>query len=991
MNQRRARLLVIVLALLLAPSAALAAGQRPLTVDDQFALKDVRDPRVSPDGKWVAWTVTSMDLKKDSSDSDIWMAPVAGGDAVRLTTSDKPERAPRFSPDGKWLAFLSGRTGSAPQVWLLPLAGGEAFKLTAYKAGVSDLAWSPDSTRLALVVGDVDPDAPAGEDEGKADETKAKKPIVVKRLQFKRDYVGYLDDLRSHVHVFDVASKTSRQVTAGPFDDGDPAWSPDGTAIAFASNRTLPDPDRNQNSDIYIVSATGGIPRPLVATERAESSPVFSPDGKSVAFVSGGDPKDMWYGAGHIGMVAVPGGSAAAAVAAGAQPLAPAAPSALTASLDRNVVQPRFSRDGSHVYFLAEDGGVQYVARVAAAGGAVERVVAGEREVQAYDLVPTGELVVLESVPAYPAEISRAQGGALTRISHVNDEVLKGIALGETRRFKAKSPDGTMVDAFLTLPPHYKEGTKLPAILRIHGGPAAQFAYTFDFELHILAAQGYAVITSNPRGSTGYGTAFSRAIWADWGNKDTGDVLAAVDHVVAMGVADPERLGVGGWSYGGILTDHVVTRTTRFKAATSGASAANILAGYGTDHYQYEYEVELGLPWKARENYLKISGSFFDVEKIVTPMLYLCGQDDMNVPLLNTEQLYQAVRRIGKVPTELVIYPGENHVPRRPGSIKDVYERYIAWYDRFLKPAGAVAGAGSAAGAVAEGEAGRRVPEAMSLLGRPLYAPEMTPEAKAASDKRLAAARDEFVKAPDSADAILWLGRQLAVAGRVREAIDVFTRGAAKFPADARFYRHRGHRYITTRQFDKAVADLGKAAQLVAGKPDQPEPTTADPKAMSSETLNYATYYHLGLAHYLKGDFEKALDAYRKCLAVAKGNDDQVVWASDWLYMTLRRLGRSDEAAKVLEPIAPGMKVKDDQTYYDRLFMYKGIYAPDDLLRAGGDPVTAATLAYGVANWHLYNGRNDEAKALFERIVNAGGNWMPFGFIAAEAELARWK
>jgi Tol biopolymer transport system component len=293
MKLRHAFLLATALAVLAAANGH-AAEQRPLKVDDYVALKDVRDPRLSPDGKWVAWTVTSMDLKKDTSDTDIWMAPVAGGEAVRLTTSDKPERAPRFSPDGKWLAFLSGRAGSHSQVWLLPLAGGEAFKLTSYKADVSDLAWSPDSTRLALVVGDPDPDAPADEEEqGEGDDKKAKKPIVIKRLQFKRDYEGYLTDLRSHIHVFDVASKTSRQLTSGPFDDGDPAWSPDGTLIAFSSNRTLPDADRSQNTDIYVVPAKGGIPRPLVNTERAEWNPVFSPDGRHLAFLSGGDPKDM--------------------------------------------------------------------------------------------------------------------------------------------------------------------------------------------------------------------------------------------------------------------------------------------------------------------------------------------------------------------------------------------------------------------------------------------------------------------------------------------------------------------------------------------------------------------------------------------------------------------------------------------------------------------------------------------------------------------------
>jgi len=283
-------------------------------------------------------------------------------------------------------------------------------------------------------------------------------------------------------------------------------------------------------------------------------------------------------------------------------------------------------------------------------------------------------------------------------------------------------------------------------------------------------------------------------------------------------------------------------------------------------------------------------------------------------------------------------------------------------------------------------------PEATSLLGKPLFAIELAPEAKQAADARIAAARDALAKAPDSADAILWLGRQAAVAGHVREAIDLFTKGIAKFPADARFYRHRGHRYVTVREFDKAITDLVKGTQLITGKPDEPEPTTADAKVMSSESLHYAIYYHLGLAHYLKGDFASALPVYQQCLAVAKANasDEQTVGASDWLYMTLRRLGRAADAAKVLEPIVPGMKVKDDQQYYDRLMMYKGAKKPEELMTPGKDAVSEATLAYGVANWYFYNGRKDEAKAIFQKIIT-GSNWMPFGFIAAEAELARMK
>ncbi len=281
-------------------------------------------------------------------------------------------------------------------------------------------------------------------------------------------------------------------------------------------------------------------------------------------------------------------------------------------------------------------------------------------------------------------------------------------------------------------------------------------------------------------------------------------------------------------------------------------------------------------------------------------------------------------------------------------------------------------------------------PEATSLLGKPLYAIQLAPEAKKTAEDNLKKAREDFAKSPDSADAIIWLGRRLAAAGQVQEAIGVFTKGIAKFPNDARFYRFRGHRYVSVREFDKAIADLTKGSQLVAGKPDEPEPSTADPKVMSSETLHYAIYYHLGLAYYLKADFENALKVYRQCLAVAKGNDDQTVGVSDWIYMTLRRLNRAAEAAKVLDTIVLGMKVKDDQQYYDRLQMYKGLKTPEELLQKGGDPVSTATLAYGVGNWYLYNGRKAEAKAVFEKIIT-GPNWMPFGFIAAEAELARMK
>jgi dipeptidyl aminopeptidase/acylaminoacyl peptidase len=668
MNRRSPCLAGALLALLLAAPLA-AEGPRPLKVDDIFALKSVGDPQISPDGAAVAYTVRGLDPKEDSADTDIYMVPFTGGAPLRLTSSPKAETHPRFSPDGRYLAFLSGREGKKSQVWLLDRRGGEAVRLTDFKASVSDLVWSPDGKRLALVVGDVDPDDPDADDKAGGDKEappKTPKPIVIDRLQFLRDGEGFLRDLREHLYVFDVATKVATQITSGPYDDGEPVWSPDGRSIAFTSNRTA-EPDANDNSDIFIVEAKAGQkPRAVTTTPTTDHEPAFSPDGKWIAYVAGGDPKDIWYAADFIAVVPVGGGE----------------PRPLTAQLDRNVEGPRFSPDGSFVYFVLEEGGNDHLARVPAGGGPVERVVGGERSIQSFEIGGDGRIVVLESTPQRPFEVSAVEGGGLRRLTTTNDDFLQGIRLGEVKRFQATSADGTKIDAFLTLPPDAKPGRKLPTILRIHGGPTSQFNTAFQMEWQILAAHGYAVVGANPRGSTGYGSAFSRAIWADWGNKDYQDVMAAVDAAISMGVADPDRLGVGGWSYGGILTDHVIVKTNRFKAATSGASEVNYLANYGTDHYQREWEAELGLPWKNPEGWMRIS-PFFQIDKVTTPTLILGGSDDVNVPLLNGEQLYQALRRLGR-DTELVIYPGQNHGISKPSYQKDRYERYLAWYGKYL-------------------------------------------------------------------------------------------------------------------------------------------------------------------------------------------------------------------------------------------------------------------------------------------------------------------
>jgi dipeptidyl aminopeptidase/acylaminoacyl peptidase len=947
-------------ALLLLASLSPAAEQRPLTVDDFFALKSVGAPVLSPDGEQVAYTVRSMDLKKDKSDTDIYLIPTAGGEAVRLTTSEKAETNPRFSPDGKWIAFLSSREGDKSQVFLLPRGGGEASKLTDMKGGVESFAWSPDSKRLVLVASDPDPEAPV--DDEKKDDAKTPKPIVTKRIQFKFDTQGYLKELRSHLHVFDVEKKTSVQITSGPYDEERPAWSPDGKTIAFVSNRTA-EPDTNRDSNIFLIAPLAGeTPKAITTNPSEDTQPAWSPDGKTIVYVAGGAVADMWYGPTHVSTVNVATGEA----------------KALTKSLDRNVGTPLFTADGRAILFTIEDGGNSHLGRVSAEGGAIERIVTGERDVESFD-TRGGRIAFTESQPAMPSEISVLDGTTVRRLTKTNDAFLKDIKLATVERFKAKGRDGTIVDGFLTRPLDGKPGVKAPTILRIHGGPASQFSTGFEFEWQILAAQGYAVVAGNPRGSTGYGRDFSYALFAKWGEPDFDDVMAVVDHAVASGVADADRLGVGGWSYGGILTNYVIAKTTRFKAATSGASISNILAGYGTDHYQYEYEAELGLPWKNPDAYLKLSGPFLKADQIKTPTLFLCGESDMNVPLLNTEQMYQAVRRLG-VPTELVIYPGQNHGLTKPSYIKDRYERYAKWYDTYLRPEKAAAAAAA------------KTPEAKGLDGRSFFAPELSADAKKRLEDSLAAATADFVKNPDDVQNIVWVGRRLAYLSRYREAIDVFSRGVTKFPADARPLRHRAHRYITTRQFDRAIVDFEKAAKLMAGKPNEGEPDGAPGRRPSpSATLKFNIYYHLGLAYYLKGDFAKALTAYRECMKYSTDNDDSLVATSDWLYMTLRRLGQKAEADKVLEPIKEGMTVLDNAAYYQRLLMYKGLRKPEEVL--GGDeqdPLQIATQGYGVGNFHLVNGDTERARAIFKRVVS-GSQWAAFGFIAAEADLARMK
>jgi len=651
------------------PSAA--QERRPIEIDDLFRLRSVSSPVLSPDGNWVAYTIGVTDEKAGERETRIWMTALDGSATLAMTALGTSASSPAFSPDGRYLSFLASRGEKAQrQVWVLDRRGGEAQALTDVEQGVSDYAWSPDGTRLVLTIRDKEAKDSVWE--------KTAPPWVIDRLQFKRDGTGYLTgNRRTHLFVFDVASKALWPVTWGTSDETSPVWSPDGKMIAFVSNRTA-EPDRNDNTDIWVVSAdrradggdsvSSAPPELLQITTNpgADRAPAWSPDGRSIAYVTTLDPDLIWYATNHLAVI-TDGGE----------------PRVLTQALDRNVGTPRFTPDGRGIWFELEDSAEDHLARIELRNGRITRPVSGPVSVDDYAVSPAGDVVVLLQRLDCAAELYRVDGGNLRALTGVNDSLFGALRLAAVQDETFQSADGTEVEGFFYLPPDYQAGTRYPTLLRIHGGPVSQFSHGFNFEAQLLAAHGYVVVTVNPRGSSGYGQAFSHAIWADWGNKDFADVMAGVDHAIDRGWTDPERLGVGGWSYGGILTDYVLTKTDRFQGAISGASEVLYVANYGHDHYQREWEAELGLPWESRETWERLS-PFNAVDKIVTPTLIMGGEKDWNVPILNSEQLYEVLRRRG-VPTELVVYPGQPHGIRVPAYQRDRLERYLAWYDRWVR------------------------------------------------------------------------------------------------------------------------------------------------------------------------------------------------------------------------------------------------------------------------------------------------------------------
>jgi dipeptidyl aminopeptidase/acylaminoacyl peptidase len=652
-----------------------------MKLDDLSRFRNVSDPQISPDGKLVAYTVNTTDVKEDKSNTHIWMVGIDGSNDRQITFSQDSENSPRWSPDGRYLSFTSSRPGKARgnQVWLLDRNGGEAMQLTELKGRLQGYEWSPDSKRLALLIGDPDPEADPGPSPqpGASATPRVPKPIVIDRYRYKQDGQGYLLSGRhTYIYLYDIATKKLDRLTKSKWDESSPAWSPDGTRIAFMSNHT-DDPDRDPAAQLYVVDATPGSTEKQLtpATTRAgRSRPEWSPDGKWIAFLDGEERKYGAYGMDRLALVATDGTGAPTRFKA-------------AEDLDRGVSSPRFNADGKSIRFLVTDDRSVYPMKANLAGGAAERLLSPPVVISTWNTV-AGRTVTMSGGNTKANEIYVWEESGLRQLTHQNDALLAELDLGATEEVSFKSKDGTQVNGLLTYPVGYVKGTKVPLLLRIHGGPNSQDQHSFSIERQMFAANGYAVLAVNYRGSAGRGQKFSRAIFADWGNYEVQDLLAGVDHVIKMGVADPDRLGVGGWSYGGILTDYLIASDNRFKAATSGAGTAFTVAFYGTDQYIIQYDYEIGPPWnpQAWETYVKISYPFLHADRIQTPTLFLGGERDFNVPVQGSQQMYQALRSLG-VETQLIIYPNENHGIQRPSYQRDRMERYLAWYDKYIKKA----------------------------------------------------------------------------------------------------------------------------------------------------------------------------------------------------------------------------------------------------------------------------------------------------------------
>jgi dipeptidyl aminopeptidase/acylaminoacyl peptidase len=648
-------------------SGPLAAQEVPVTLDDIYRLADVSGPAFSPDGEEIVYTVSVNVAERDAEESDLWIVPWQGGQPRQLTsTAEVSEWQASYSADGETVIFLSdGKAEEGDeddegetQLWAMPAGGGAARRITGIAGGISAYTLSPDGKRAAVI-------AEVGRHVGS--EAENPPPIEIERLYFKYDGRGYLDDRSQQIFVVDLATGEAAPITGGARDHWHPSWSPDGKLIAYVGKDH--DDDRTLNYDVYVIAPEGGAERKISTFAGADSDPdwgsgpSWSPDSRKLVWLEGDEDKWIYYGSVQLAVGDMETGEVTR-----------------PARIDRWFYSPRWTPDGKIAALIEQDRDT-WLAMIDPGSGSIQYLTQGSRLGYDYTVARNGQIAILDTSNERPAELIALDDTERRLTDH--NAWLGARALGEVRDVSFMSGD-VQINGFMVLPPGYDDTKRYPLVADLHGGPVYQHSHEFDLDARLLAAAGYVVLKINPRGSSGRGFEFSRAIYADWGNLDVKDISAGITHAIDGGIADPDRIGVGGWSYGGILTDYMIASDDRIKAAVSGAGVGNVLATFGVDMYVREYLHELGTPWEEFETWRKLAYPFLQPDRITAPTLFQCAEADDNVPCVGSEQMYLALRMRG-VPTKLVVYPGENHGLSVPSYLVHRMRSNIAWYDRWLK------------------------------------------------------------------------------------------------------------------------------------------------------------------------------------------------------------------------------------------------------------------------------------------------------------------